>query len=178
MTWGTVWEILLIYYFRSSIKAHWKMLPPLSFWLSRLWGGKKAVSNVSKPTLKNLSFIPLFCPPLPSFPHIAPYRQGPGDKGELPLDTEQDHAEEDDGEDPENDGHKQHPAIRWQQIVWSAGYQWPLEQSKKLERWETKKIRQINKRRWLVSNYWLCYNAPLVWSLLHYTNDHFDWRKK
>lgn len=61
---------------------------------------------------------------------IHHHRQGPGDKGEVLLDTEQDHAEEDDGEDPASDGHKQHPAIRWQQIVWSAGYQCPLEQSK------------------------------------------------
>lgn len=119
------------------ISDHRRKLPPLSFWLSRLWG-EKAVSTVSIPTLKKPSLHSTFLSPPSLLPPIPPYRQGPGDKGEVLLDTEQDHAEEDDGEDPASDGHKQHPAIRWQQIVWSAGYQCPLEQSKNLERWETK----------------------------------------
>lgn len=43
---------------------------------------------------------------------MCAYHQRPREGRELLKDTEQDEAEEDDGEDPQSDGHKQDPAIR------------------------------------------------------------------
>lgn len=51
------------------ISDHRRKLPPLSFWLSRLWG-EKAVSTVSIPTLKKPSLHSTFLsPPFPPPPH-------------------------------------------------------------------------------------------------------------
>lgn len=81
-------------------------------------------------------------------PLLLPYRQQPGDSGELLLGAEQDHEEEDGGEDPQSDSHKHHPTIRWHHRVVGAGYQRPVEQPQKLEgRQRESKMHQRDEER-------------------------------
>lgn len=64
---------------------------------------------------------------------IPAYRQRPGDEGQLTMDAEQDHEEEDGGEDPQSDGHKHHPSVCWYVCVSCTGYQRPVEQTQNLK---------------------------------------------
>lgn len=61
------------------------------------------------------------------------YHCGQGDSRKLLKDTEQDEEEEDDGEEPQRDGHKQDPAVRRGPPVWPAGYQRPVDHPHKLD---------------------------------------------
>lgn len=59
---------------------------------------------------------------------ILAYHHGPGDGGEPLMDAEQDEEKEDDGEEPQSDGHKQDPAVHRVFPVGAAGNQRPIEQ--------------------------------------------------
>lgn len=61
------------------------------------------------------------------------YHHRPGDGRDLLKDAEQDEEEEDGGEEPQRDGHKQDPAVRREQCVRPAGYQRPVEHPHKLD---------------------------------------------
>lgn len=62
------------------------------------------------------------------------YHQSPRDGRELLKNATKDEEEEDDGEEPQSDGHKQDPAKRGNCPMRPAGYQSPVEQPHKLER--------------------------------------------
>lgn len=58
-------------------------------------------------------------------------RQGPRDYVELSMGKKCEHEEEDDGEDPQSDGHKHHPAVCRHQSVAGACYYGPVDHSQK-----------------------------------------------
>lgn len=79
------------------------------------------------------------------FCFLHPHRHGPRDERHLLLDAEEEEEEEDGGEDPQSDGHEQHPSVRGVGPVVHTGDQHPLQEAHDLRR--RVRVRNQNQNR-------------------------------